>query len=96
MHKLNDDTLIAAKDGLIASDMDGEYVILNLESGTYYGIEGVGAAVWKQIQKPTALARVRQAVLDEFDVQSEQCASDISKFLNDLNVQGLIVCTNDA
>ena len=83
-------TVAAAKDR-IWCDMAGEAVILNLDSGVYYGLNPVGAQVWKLIQEPKAVSDLLATLLETYDVAAERCETDLFSLLQDLAVNELIV-----
>jgi len=71
-------------------DLDNEAAILNLKTGVYFGLNEVGAWVWRLIQEPCTVAQVRAALLDEFEVEPERCDSDLQNLLRDLAQHQLI------
>ena len=81
--------VVAAKDQ-VSSDLAGEAVILSLQTGMYYGLDSVAAHIWELLRTPTAVADIRDAVVQQYDVEVEQCERDILNFLHQLAEQGLI------
>ncbi len=49
---------IAAPD-CVAEDFDGEIVVVNLNSGHYFSIQGLGAAVWRDLVAGHRVSTVR-------------------------------------
>ena len=88
--------LIKRSTNQIACDMDGEVVILDLKSGTYYGLDVVGASVWALIEHPVCLGAIREAIMSEYDVDAETCDRDILAFLDKMQGIGLVEVTNGA
>lgn len=82
-------TVAVVKDQ-ISADLADEAVILHLESGVYYGLDGVGARIWALIQEPKVVNDVRDTLLDEYDVDPERCESELLAFLEELAAQALI------
>jgi hypothetical protein len=83
-------TVVAAKDR-IWCDMAEEAVILNLDSGVYYGLNPVGARVWKLIQEPKTVSDLLATLLETYDVAVDQCETDLFSLLQDLAANELIV-----
>ncbi len=71
-------------------ELGGEAVVLNMDTGVYYGLDAVGTCIWRLLQEPRSLAELRDLVTDEFDVTSEQCEADLLPFLASLNSHGLL------
>ena len=70
--------------------MGDEVVVLDLNSGTYYGLDDLGARIWTLIEQPASLATLREAIICEYEVDAETCERDILAFLNQLQVAGLV------
>ena len=85
------DIIVAQTPGLVAADMDGETVMLNIEKGNYYGLDGIGSRIWELIEKPHTARAVVAALLEEYDVEETTCQNDVLTFLNQLFAQGLVL-----
>lgn len=88
-------TIVVASQQQMSSDLDGEAIILDLSRGMYYGLDGVGAQIWRLIQQPRAVADLQAAIVAEYDVTSERCEQDLHALLGDLSSAGLIEVTNE-
>jgi hypothetical protein len=66
-------------DGVVFQHLQDELVLLNLETGVYYGLNSVGARIWQliRIHPDAPLARVRDELLSEYDVSSARCTADL-------------------
>lgn len=84
------DTHVSASEHQVSSVVDEEQVILNLENGTYYGLDGVGARVWQLVQEPRSVSAICEVLLAEFEVGPRQLHQDVVALLNDLDREGLI------
>jgi len=78
----------------ISCDLADEVAILNLESGVYYGLDAMGALIWNLIQQPRTMGAIRDALLDEYDVDPERCEGDLRAFLTELASAGLVEVTD--
>jgi hypothetical protein len=84
------DQLIKVTDDQICCDLNGEAVILSLKTGTYYGLDQVGARIWALIQEPKTITDLLHVLLSEFDVDSVRCEQDLRLLLRNLNEAGLV------
>ena len=84
------ESVVVASSGQVSCDLGGEAAILNLDTGIYYGLDPVGARIWSLIETPRSVAAIRDAILQEFDVESERCEKDIFALLEKLLAEGLI------
>lgn len=76
---------------VVARRLGEETVILNLESGTYFGLDPVGARAWELIAEGRTFGDVRAVMLEEYDVEAEQLERDISALVGDLRAHGLLL-----
>ncbi|RQG90975.1 PqqD family protein [Natrarchaeobius chitinivorans] len=88
--ELSDSAEVVATDDHLATTIDGEAVILHLESGQYYGLNGVASSLWDSLQQPRTVAQLREYVSDEYDVSPEECTGDIDSILADFSEAGLV------
>ena len=74
----------------IARQVGDETVILHLGSGTYFGLDAVGSRIWQLMEKGKSLNEIRDVVLDEYEVSSEDVERDIAGLIKDLLAQDLV------
>ena len=84
------DRVVAVPDDVVFRELQGEAVILNLESGTYFGLDVVGTRIWRLCEEHGSLHAVWEAMQHEFDAQSEALRSDLLAFINELSSKGLL------
>ncbi len=90
MVKLSIESVVVVSDNVVSCDLDTEAAILNLKDGVYYGLDPIGAKIWNLIQKPITLTEVMETILNEYDVNSEQCKNDVLELIEELLENGLV------
>jgi hypothetical protein len=88
------DTRVVAGKHLVACELNDEAIILQLESGVYYGLNGVGTDVWKRLETPQSIGDLRDALLQEYEVDPDQCERELLALLTRLASEGLIEITS--
>jgi hypothetical protein len=84
-------TRVVASEQQVACEVADEVVLLSMQSGQYYGLNAVGASIWRLIQKPRTLAEVRNGLLAEYeDVSAETCDAETLAFVTNMLGLGLI------
>src|SRR5215212_12177247 len=78
------DSIAAASGELVSANLDGEVVILGFKSGSYYSLDQVGAFVWDLVQKPQKVSAIRDAILEEYEIDPMQCERDLITLLEEL------------
>jgi Coenzyme PQQ synthesis protein D (PqqD) len=76
---------------VVFRDLDGEAVILDLGSGTYFGLNDVGTRVWQLIGEGHDEARIAEIVSAEYDADPATIARDVSRLLAELRDRRLIL-----
>jgi hypothetical protein len=82
-------TIVVTKDQ-VSADLSGEAAILNLKTSTYFGLNTVGASIWKLVREPKTVSQIRDAIIQEYDVEPYRCEHDIVELLQELSKHGLI------
>jgi coenzyme PQQ synthesis protein D (PqqD) len=80
--KLSDDVLI--------SDLQGESVILNVNSQRYYGLDKVGTRFLTLLSNSESIEHAFANLSDEYDVESDELRGDLTELLTELTKAGLV------
>jgi hypothetical protein len=67
-----------------------EAVLLNLASGTYFGLDEVGTRMWQLISEHGSTDKVVATMLDEYEVAENQLRDDLNNLIQQLNEKGLV------
>ena len=86
--KLTDKITISSE--VVARGVGKDLVLLHLGSGTYFGLDPVGARIWELIGEDKTLAEVCEVILEEYDVSREALERDTLKLVEDLLAKELI------
>jgi hypothetical protein len=90
---IKDDWRVSIPDNVLfqqLGDVEGEVVLLDVQNGGYFGLNEVGASIWRLIQEVGVVGDIFGALRNKYDV-SEKCLwNDLERFLTDLHAQGLV------
>ena len=89
-HTLDEHAVVVRGEGQTSSRVADEAVILHLGSGTYFGLDEVGARIWELIAEPRRVEDVRDRLSEEYEVEPERCAADLLRLLGELAEHDLI------
>jgi hypothetical protein len=90
MPELNNKTKITSKTRItvtkdqVSCEMGAEAVILHIKDGVYYGLDEVGAAIWKALQQPRSIAEIVEQLQNEYAVDVEQCERDVFRIISEM------------
>jgi hypothetical protein len=69
---------------------ESEAVMLDIESGTYFGLRDVAKAIWDRLEQPVSVSDLCLQLMAEFEVDPSTCRRDVDVFLSDLSAKGLL------
>ena len=94
---MNVRTLVKAQAGVLSTQLDGEAVLMHVSKGIYFGLNEVGAFLWKLMAEPVAVGTLCLAVDGEFEVDAESCERDVLALMVKLGEQGLVeICGEES
>jgi hypothetical protein len=74
----------------VASHVGSEAVILQIQTGVYYGLDPIGREIWNHLQQPRTVAELCQLLLAQYDVSAQVCREAVDQILQDLHQAGLV------
>lgn len=81
---MNRDTKIKMIKQLNVTDLSGEKVMIDFDSGKYFMIKGVGNDIWDMIQQEITVGEIISRLLLEYEVSEAECEQSVLEFLNNL------------
>lgn len=75
---------------LMSSDLEGDTVLMSVESGAYYGLEATGQAIWTHLAQPVRVGDLVDLLLSRYEVDRATCERQVIGFLQHLESEGLI------
>nr|WP_300146698.1 PqqD family protein [Propionicimonas sp.] len=71
-------------------EIDGDLVVLDLRSSTYFTANGAAGVLMKQLAEERTDVQLQQSLVDEYGIAQSQAAEDVRAFLDDLERAGLL------
>jgi len=94
MTVIADKALIERSKNHLDTDLDGEVIIMAIDSGQVYGVAETGKVIWDALSGPVRFGDVVDQLLGEFDVDRPTCQAEASQFLTALAAQKFITVTD--
>ena len=85
------DSTIRAATHLAIADLGDEAVLLDSESGNYFGLNEVAARILALAQQEATVDEIVDALLEEYEVDRSHLTRDVLSFVHDLESNGLII-----
>ena len=75
---------------VVSREVGSETMLLNLASGTYFGLDPVGARFWQLLEEGRTAVEARDVILNEYDVEPARLEQDLEALLGELVSHGLV------
>ena len=83
------DATVSPSDDAVFRELDGESVLLNLETGMYYGLDAVGTRAWQLASADGSLRAVCEALAGEYEAERAVIERDLLALADALIGKGL-------
>lgn len=77
-------TTVQHKRDALAADVGGEFVLMSVEQGKYFGLDEIGSEVWRRIEQPVGVAQLCAALASEYDGEAAVIERDVIALLQQL------------
>jgi hypothetical protein len=71
-------------------EVDGEGILLNLNTEHYFGLDQVGTRMWIVLNESDTLAAAVNTLLQEYEVEPLQLEADLRELIDQLVSEGLL------
>jgi hypothetical protein len=85
---------VKVPDDVLISNLQGESVILNLDSERYFGLDDVGTRFLSVLTTSDSIEAAYNTLVQEYDVDSAALREDLLSLLENLINQGILIRTN--
>ena len=90
---MNKETKINLIKKIDVTDMAGDKVMIDFESGKYFLLRGTAVDIWDNIQKEITVGELVNTLLGIYEVDEETCLSGTEQFLSQLEEADFISLT---
>ena len=89
-----DSCRIKVRDDVIAREIDGEAVLISLDSGFYYSLNKAGCFIFNLILKKGDFDAILEELKSGFEVAEREAREDLEAFIGSLEQEKIIsVCS---
>jgi hypothetical protein len=75
---------------IIHSKVGEEFVMMDIDSGFYFGLNSVGSVIWNHLEQARTLNDLVIQLITEYNVDKQVCERETKGFLNQLLEKNLI------
>src|SRR5690349_8428687 len=81
---------------VVDDTIEGEVIVIDLESGTYYSLRNTSAEIWHCIKQGAGEASIGDSLAQRYTATPEEITSAVSRLLDELAAERLIEETAEA
>ncbi len=81
---------VSVPEGVLFRDLAGEAVLLELESGRYYGLNETGTRMWSLLAEHERVEEVLEVLFQEYDAPPERLRQELHQFIATLASRKLL------
>lgn len=81
---------LAVPDNVMFRELEGESVILDLDSESYFGLDEVGTRMWLAVTAAASIQEAFDALAQEYEVEPDTLRHDLDELLATLLERGLL------
>ncbi|PXW77782.1 coenzyme PQQ synthesis protein D (PqqD) [Blastomonas natatoria] len=81
---------VSIRSGLIFSEMDGDFIMLDVASGKYFHLDSIGSEIFRELGQPRSFADLCAVMNTRFESEPGQIKTDLLEFLNQMEAKGLV------
>ena len=85
------ETIVERNHEIDATDLDGEKVMMDLDKGQYFMLNGVGGDIWELTEKPISVQNIIESLRKEYEVSAEECEHTVKDFLHHMHHASLVM-----
>ena len=87
---MNLDTTLTVPPQVMSRMVGDETILLDLASGLYFGLDGVGQRIWRAVADGKKLSETVDIIVAEYEVDQDQATADVLQFASTLLERGLL------
>jgi hypothetical protein len=86
-------TLVSRPPEVVFERLEGQVLLLSLETGRYGTLNGTGAQLWELLESPRSVEGLIEHLVATRTVDADRAGADVRAFLGDLLERGLVAAT---
>ena len=81
---MNLDTRLEVSSSVVTREVGGEMVLMDLDSGTYFGLDAVGARAWQALEDGRTISELCAQIEEGFEVSPQKLRDDVMSLVGSL------------
>lgn len=82
---------VKASENVLFQEINGEFVLLNMESEQYFGLDEIGARIWEGIIEELSPSVVLHQIEELYDVEPDTLKKDYLNLIEEMKSENLVI-----
>jgi len=87
---MDDSRRLKIPEHVLHQNLQGETILLDLDNGTYFGLDEVGTRFWELVGVHGRFDAALGSILEEYEVERAQLEEDLRSLVEELIERGLL------
>jgi DNA-directed RNA polymerase delta subunit len=75
----------------ISGRLHDEMVMMDIQKGKYFSLNSVATFIWDLLEEPLSIEELCEKLMNEYEIEYEQCRKEVEEYLKEMNILGLVV-----
>ncbi len=81
---------VVTNDDVLSTDVDGDVVMMDVDSGNYFGLDAISSDIWHRLARPVTVEALCDDLLRDYDAPLDVIRRDVLALLNTLHDKKLV------
>ncbi|HAE51396.1 MAG: PqqD family protein [Tistrella sp.] len=83
-------SVVSANPDLLATETDGELIMMDMEQGRYFNLNRISAEIWRELERPRNVTDLCRSLGERYDASAAEIERDVLDLLGQMEDQKLI------
>ncbi|MBI1296394.1 PqqD family peptide modification chaperone [bacterium] len=84
------ESVVHRADTVMASPVDEDLIMMDIDRGMYYALNTVGSSIWERLAQPLKVVDLCTQLQQYYQVDPATCEAHVLALLNDMAANGLL------
>ncbi len=81
---------VSASSDPLSTQIDGELIMMDMESGQYFNLDRIGTVIWQELAQPRKVADLCQFLVERYEAPVSEIERDVLDLLRQMADKKLI------
>ncbi|PWC88154.1 hypothetical protein TSH100_08390 [Azospirillum sp. TSH100] len=83
-------SVVSINADLLSTEIEGEFVMMDMDSGRYFNLDRIGSVIWKTLEQPREVADLCRFLGEHYEAPAEVIERDVLDLLQQMADRKLI------